>query len=99
MFSIVGGTYKGVNYSAMYHSSDKYLVMSPNLKYYLHPGNIDDEHGNPTDKYGMLVFDIDTDELVYGEETDIASVPEESYYDYLYRKAEELFQKLDWLRE
>lgn len=95
MFHTVGGSYEGVDYSAMYHSPDKYLDVSPNEKYYIHLGNIDEDE-NVTQRYGILVFDIETDELVYGEETDV-DYGSENYNQYHHRKAKELYDKLDWL--
>lgn len=95
MFVVTGGSYEGVNYSTMYYADDKYSDVSPNQKYYVHLGNIDEKEDKPQ-RYGILVFDM-ADKLVYAEEIENEAGNEE-YSEYQHRKAKKLFEKLDWLR-
>ena len=70
MFSIVGGTYDGKEYSAMYHCSDKYEQVSRNERYYFIPGIVngkDTDYDNLDGMLSLLMFDIETDELVYAQ--------------------------------
>lgn len=97
MFINTGGSYEGMDYSTMYHSTEKYMDMSPNQKYYIQMGNIDDENG-PTQQYAILVFDKETDKMVYAEPVNESHFTGdfEAYQHYM---AKELCEKLDWLRK
>ncbi len=97
MFYIVGGNYNGVDYSTMYHRSNKYENVSPNQKYYLHLGNVDDENG-PTEQYAILVFDIATNNMVYAEPLIEKREESEMFESYQHRITEKLYEKFKWMK-
>lgn len=97
MFINTGGTYDNINYSTMYHNTDKYLDVSPNKKYYIHMGNIDNENG-PTDLYAILVFDMNTDKMVYAEAVNEDMKQYNEFEKYQHQMAKKLIDKLSWLQ-
>lgn len=97
MFITTGGSYKGTDYSTMYHNTEKYANMSPNQKYYILLGNVDDSDG-PTKNFAVLVFSVETNKMVYAEP--ITETQNENEYFEIYEKriANKLCERLDWLK-
>ena len=103
MFSIVGGNYNGMEYSAVYHCSDKYEQVSRNERYYFIPGIVngkDPDYENLDGMLSLLMFDIETDELVYAQTMpDLVDKSWEEKDDVLLALIEKLHETLGCLME
>lgn len=84
MFAYNGGIYKEKPYSTLYDVNEKYSDTSRDGNYYFHSGIIS-EHEDE-ERAAILVFDKNTDRLVYAEE-----MPEYNEFKGEYAKQIEIF--------